>query len=78
MSNGLGEDIAHAGATHSLADGLRIVGVVFVGLHIGLHKLRTHEPHLMAERPKSSTPIVGAAAHFHPNPTRREISNKRD
>ena len=54
----------HAGTTCGFADCLRIVGVVLVGLHKWLHKLRGDQPHGMTRRSQPPRPIMRTSTRF--------------
>jgi hypothetical protein len=68
----LGRDKPHAGALHRLAAGLGIGRVVLVGLDVGPHVLRRHQPHLVPEPGQLTGLIVGCTAGLQPDQASRQ------
>src|SRR2546427_4826460 len=64
LLDGFRENETNAGTTCGFADCLRIVGVVLVGLHKWLHKLRGDKPHGMTRRSQPPRPIMRTSTRF--------------
>jgi hypothetical protein len=67
---------AHRRTLDRFADRLRISGVVFVALDVGLHVLRRHETHLMAQLDQLAGPVMRRRASFHANQTWPQVGKK--
>ena len=63
---------AHGRPSHRLTDRLGVSGIVLVALDVGLHILRRHQPHLVAELRQLPRPIMSRCAGFHANQARRQ------
>src|SRR6266436_1358692 len=68
---------AHPGPPDRLADTRRIVGIIFLALHVRFDKLWGHQFHRMAAFAKLPRPVMRTARGFHPNETGRELGDKR-
>jgi hypothetical protein len=66
----------HARSLDGLTTALGIRGIVLVGLHIRLHVLRRHEPHLVAELGQFAGPVVRPAARLHTDETARQVGEE--
>lgn len=58
---------------HRLADRFRIRGIVLVGLHVGLHKVRRKQAQRVSMALERPRPVVRTRAGFHANHTRRQV-----
>src|ERR1022692_3180256 len=67
---------AHARPAHRLADRFGIGDIVFVRLHVRLHKLRRHQTHRMSKAVQRACPVMRTRAGLHTNHARRQISKK--
>jgi len=67
---------AHRWTLDRLADRLSISRVVLVALDVGLHVLRWHEPHFMAQPGQLAGPVVCCRASFHADQTWWEAGKK--
>jgi len=67
---------AHLRTAHGFTDSFGIIGIVLVGFHVGLYKLRSDQPHGVTKPADHTTPIVRAAAGFHPDHTRRHVGEE--
>src|SRR5439155_24789118 len=67
----------HAGTTCGFADCLRIVGVVLVGLHKWLHKLRGDQPHGMTRRSQPPRPIMRTSTRFQSYDAACQVGEKK-
>jgi hypothetical protein len=66
----------HVRATHRLADRFRIRGIMLITLDVRFHKLRTHQPDVMAEFTHLADPIMRTVAGLQPNKTRLKLGNR--
>ena len=73
----LGRNKTHARPAHRFADRLRIVGVVLLRLHVGLHELRRDQPHRVTQPAQHPEPVVRSAAGFQPDQTGFNFRKKR-
>src|SRR5262249_14831558 len=55
----------------------RIVGIIFVTLHVGLYKLGTDALDRVAELGQLTGPVMGAAKGFQPNQAGGQSGDKR-
>src|SRR5450631_4770796 len=67
---------AHGRTPHRLADSLGIGGIVLVALEVGLHVLRRHQTHLVAELSQLARPIMRSGAGLHTDKARRQSREK--
>jgi hypothetical protein len=58
------------------ATGLRVGGVVLVGLDVGFDTLRRHKPSVMAERSQFTRPAMRAAAGLEPDHAARQVGEE--
>jgi hypothetical protein len=70
-------DEAHGRTGDRFADRLGIRSVVLRPLHVRLHILRRHQPHLMAKRNQLPRPIVGTRAGLHADKAARQLGEER-
>ena len=77
LLRGLNPHKAHGRPTHGLADRLGVGSIVLVALDVGLHVLRRHQPHLMAELREFTRPIMCRRAGFHADKTRCQRLEER-
>ena len=68
---------AHVGALRRFADGTRVVVVVFVPAHVRLHVLRRNQPHLVAQLPQLTRPVMRTRTPLHPHHTPRHVRKVR-
>ena len=68
---------AHVGALRRFADGTRVVVVVFVPAHVRLDVLRRNQPHLVAQLPQLTRPVMRTRTPLHPHHTRRHVRKVR-
>src|SRR5208283_2802644 len=64
---------AHSGPAHRLADRLRIGDVVFIRLHIRLHKLWCNKPYRMSKALQRTSPMMRTGASLHTNYAGRQV-----
>jgi hypothetical protein len=62
---------------HGRTDRRRIVGIVLLAQHEGLHMLGRQQPHPMPHRLQLSSPVMGSAACLHAHLARRQFSKER-
>src|SRR5262245_20141356 len=67
----------HGGASDRFADRLGVGSIILVTLDIGLHILRRHQTHLMAELGEFARPIVRCGAGFHADQAWRQRLEER-
>jgi hypothetical protein len=63
----LGWNEPHRRPRNRLADRFGIRSVVLVPFDVGLHVLRRHQPHLMAQRTQLPRPVMRRRTRLHPN-----------
>src|SRR6516225_10632030 len=73
---GLRRHKSHRRPSDRLADGARIVGIVFAALEIDLHIARRHQPHRVTERLKLAAPMVSSRTSLNANKARRQRCEK--
>jgi hypothetical protein len=71
-------DEAHRRPRRGFGDRLGIPLVVLLRLHVGLHVLGWHQPHLVTLLAQDTAEVVGAAAGFHCHYAGRQRSGKTD
>src|SRR5712671_6597991 len=69
---------AHGRSPNRFADRLGVSRIVFVALDVGLHILRRHQAHLVAELRQLARPIMRRGTGFHADQARRQCLEKRD
>jgi len=67
----------HAWPRYRFAAALGGGGVVLVGLAVGLHVLRRHRPHLVAQPGQLARPKMRAAAGLHADQAARQVGEER-
>ncbi len=67
---------AHIGSSNRFADGLSVVIVVFVGLHVRFHKLWADLAYFVTQLLQPASPVVCRATDFHADQTRRKVSKE--
>src|SRR5258706_4424975 len=65
---------AHGRAPNRLADRLGVSGIVLVALDVGLHILRRHQAHLVAELRQLARPVMRRSTGLHADQARRQNS----
>jgi hypothetical protein len=68
---------AHARSADRLADRLRIIPIVLVGLHVGCDELRADQSDVVTEFRKRLAPKVCAVRCLHADEARRQVCEKR-
>lgn len=76
LLDGLDRHEAHVGPRHGFADGFRIGCVVLVRLDVGFDKLGGHQLDPVPEPLPFAGPVVSAAAGFHADQTRWQVSEE--
>ena len=71
-------DEAHRRPRRGFGDRLGIPLVVLLRLHVGLHVLGWHQPHLVTLLAQDTAEVVGSAAGFHCHYAGRQRSGKTD
>jgi hypothetical protein len=69
---------AHGRSPNRFADRLGVSRIVFVALNVGLHILRRHQAHLVAELRQLARPIMRRGTGFHADQARRQCLEKRN
>src|SRR6266480_2159261 len=77
LLDSLGRNEAHARPADSFADRLRIVGVVLLRLHIGLHELRRDQAYRVPQSAQHSKPVVRSTASLQSYQARFDFSKER-
>jgi hypothetical protein len=74
---GLHRNEPHAWPRYRFAAALGGGGVVLVGLDVGVHVLRRHQPHLVAQPGQLARPKMRAAAGLHADQAARQVGEER-
>ena len=69
-------DKAHRRSLNRLADRFGIGRIVLAPLHISLHVVRRHQPHLVSQRRNLAPPVMGRGTRFDPNQTGSKLLEK--
>jgi len=67
----------HGRASHRLTDCLRVGGIVLIALDVGLHILRWHQAHLMAQLRQLARPMVRRGTGLHADQAWRQSLEER-
>jgi hypothetical protein len=72
LFEGLDGHKPHRWPSHRLTDRFGVGRIVLVPLYIGLHILRRHQTHLMAQRRQLARPVMRRRTSFHADQARRQ------
>src|SRR5271169_1571759 len=77
LFGGLDGHEAHVGSTDRLADGLRVIPIVLVGLYKGRDELRTDQSDIVTKLRNCLRPKVRAIRGLHAHEARGQVCEKR-
>jgi len=69
---------SHPRTLNRLANRFGIGGIVLIALHVRLHVLRRHQPHLMPKRTQLARPVLGRRTRFQPHHAARKPAEEAE